>query len=97
MKWLKSRVTSNYGKGIRSNCGNYKEKSLLNSANIPYISIINKIITKISDNLLQEEQNTFCTRRSCIDNIFIVNQLIEKQTEFNLETLITFVDYENSQ
>ena len=58
-------------------CGNYNGITLINSAYKLYSSLINKKISKISENLLQEEQNGFRRGHSCIDSVFIINQLIE--------------------
>ena len=34
--------------------------------------------------------------RSCIARDFIIKQLIEKRTEFNLETHLAFIDYDKA-
>jgi replication-associated recombination protein RarA len=50
----------------------------------------------ILDVLLLEEQNGFRKGRSCTDDIFTIQQIIEKRREFNLEMHIAFIDYEKA-
>jgi hypothetical protein len=50
----------------------------------------------ISDVLLSEEQNGFGKGRSCTDDIFSNQQIIENRKEFILETHIAFIDYEKA-
>jgi hypothetical protein len=38
--------------------------------------------------------NCFRIGRSCIENVFIIKQTIEKRREFNLETHMAFLDLE---
>jgi len=42
------------------------------------------------------KKNAFRIGRSCIDNIFIIKQTIEKRREFNLETHLAFLDLEKA-
>jgi len=42
------------------------------------------------------EQNGFRIGRSCIDNVFIIKQVVEKRREFNLETHMAFLDLEKA-
>jgi hypothetical protein len=43
--------------------------------------------------MLDETQHGFRKRRSCIHYIFTINQITEEHREFNLPTLLAFVDY----
>ena len=83
-------------KGSQSICGNYRGIRLLNSLYELYSSIIKKRIIKISDDLLQGEQNEFHVERSCKDSIFITHQLTEKNRKNNIETHIAFTEYEKA-
>jgi len=59
-----------------------------------------KIITQrfktISEAILLEEQNQFRIRRTCIDNVFLIKEIIEKRREFNLDTHMAFLDLEKA-
>jgi hypothetical protein len=50
----------------------------------------------IAETILLEEQNGFRIGRSCIDNVFIIKQTIEKRGEFNLKTHMAFLDLEKA-
>jgi len=45
---------------------------------------------------MTEIQNGFQKGRSCTDPTFCLKLLIEKRREFNLETHLLFIDYENA-
>lgn len=49
-----------------------------------------------TDELLLEEQDCFRKGRFCNNNVPIVQQLIEKRREYNLEIHIAITDYENA-
>jgi hypothetical protein len=95
-EWTKAKVISLFKKGNRRHCNNYRGISLLNAGYKIYTKIINKRLTDISDVLLLEEQNGFRTERSCMDDIIIIKQVIEKRREYNLETHVAFIDYEKA-
>lgn len=42
--------------------------------------------------IIREEQADFMKARSCIDNIFVEQQIIEKHHEFYWEKHLTFLD-----
>jgi len=52
--------------------------------------------TRISEAILFEEQNGFRIGRSCVGNVFIIKQTIEKRREFNLKTHMAFLDLEKA-
>ena len=91
-EWGQSKVISQFKKGQRSDCSNYRGISLLNAGYKIYTKIITNRLKPISESVLSEEQNGFRVGRSCIDNVFTVKQIIEKRREFNLETQMAFLD-----
>jgi len=93
-EWEQETVKSLFEKGKRDNCSNYRGTSLLNSGYKIYAKIIAQGFKTISKTILLEEQNGFRIGRSCIDNVFIIKQIIEKRREFNLETHMAFLDLE---
>jgi hypothetical protein len=50
----------------------------------------------ITEAILLENQSGFRKGHSCIDNVFALNQIIEKRREFNLEMHIAFIDLEKA-
>ena len=98
--WNTAEVISLYIKRYRNQCENYRGISLLNVAYKVYGQIVNNRLIPynrvIADTLLLEEQNGFRKGRSCIGNVIIIRQIIEKRREYNLETHIGFIDYEKT-
>jgi len=72
--------------------------SLLNSGYKTCAKIITPCFktTSILEAILLEEQSGFRIGRSCIDNVFTIEQTIEKRREFNLENHIAFLDLEKA-
>jgi hypothetical protein len=54
--------------------------------------ILNEKLKAQAENFLSECQNGFRKGRSFIDPLFGMKLLIEKRREFNLETLLAFLD-----
>jgi hypothetical protein len=46
----------------------------------------------IAETVLNEEQCGFLKRRSCVDAIFILKQILQKRREYNLPTFLFFLD-----
>jgi hypothetical protein len=61
-----------------------------------YGKIITGRLKTVSEAILLEEQNGLRIGRSYIDNVFTIEQTIEKRREFNLETHIAFLDLEKT-
>jgi len=55
--------------------------------------IINRRLKSIAEALIGEEQNGFRKGRSTTDNMFIVQQVLEKRREYNLPTHLAFIDF----
>lgn len=95
-EWRFSVIVSLFKKGDRKLCSNYRGISLLSTSYKTYARIINQRTKAITEALLLEEQSGFRSGRSCIDNAFVLNQIIEKHREFNIETHMAFIDYEKA-
>jgi hypothetical protein len=70
--------------------------SIFNSGYKMYGKIITQRLKTISEAILLEELNELRRGRSCIDNVFILKQTIEKRRKFNLETQMAFLDLEKA-
>ena len=95
-EWGQARVKSLFKKGKHDNCSNYRGISLLNSGDKIYAKIITQCLKTISETILLEEQNGFRVGRSCIDNVFIIKETVDKRRKFNLETHMAFLDLEKA-
>lgn len=94
--WKVAEVISIFKKGDKKNCENYRGISLLCTMYKVYARIVNARIKAISEALLGEEQNGFRKGRSTSDNVFILQQILEKRREFNLPTHLAFIDFEKA-
>jgi len=95
-EWGQATVKSLSEKAKCDNCSNYKGINLLNSGYKIYAKTIAQCFKAISETELLDEQNGFRIGRSCINNVFIIKQIIEKRGEFNLETHMAFLDLEKA-
>ena len=78
---------------IKTNCGNYRGISLLSVAGkILARVILNRLITNISEENLQEAHFGFRPNRSTTDMIFSVRQVQEKCIEQDMDLAALFID-----
>ena len=94
-EWNLSYISSIYKKGNKKLTNNYRGISVAPSMARLFTSIIKEKIEQHMDNF-SEEQSGFRKSRSCLDNIFIMRQVIEKNKEKNIETHMTFIDLEKA-
>lgn len=92
-QWKKTHIILLHKKGDKDTLDNYRPISL-----IPVISkIFTTLIQKRIRNTLEEFQTTdqagFRKSRSTIHHLQVINQLIEKCTEYNIIVYICFIDY----
>jgi hypothetical protein len=89
-QWKDAYISSVHKKGSKKDCSNYR--------GISVTSVMSRLYGKSLRDLTEEEnkygkeQNGFRTGRSCTDNIFCMEQVIEKRNATNKETHILFVD-----
>ena len=84
-EWKTAVILPIFKKGQRSNCDHYRGISLLNTGYKIYSRILVKRLKNIIETILSEEQSGFRPSRSCIDNVFSLQQIIEKHREYNRE------------
>lgn len=53
-------------------------------------------LNTITEPLLLQNQMGFTKGKSCIDNIFSINQIIQKRRVYNIKTYLAFVDLEKA-
>lgn len=87
-------LSSVYKKGDRRKCGNYR--------GICVQSAVSRIVGRLVRDKLEreyrtpEEQCGFTAGKSCVDNIFVLRQLIEKRAEKKKELHLAFIDLEQA-
>ena len=95
-EWKTAVIVPIFKRGQRNNCDHYRGISLLNTGYKIYSKIITRRLRNIIEAIILEEQSGFRQNRSCIDNVFSLQQIIEKHREFNRETYMIFIDYEKA-
>ena len=77
--WREGLIVSLFKKGDREDPGNYRGITLLNVVGKLYSRVINNRLLKHIElnHMLHEGQGAFQLERSCIDNIFSLNELIQ--------------------
>ena len=83
-------------KGALSNCDNWRGITLLS---IPSKIMAKIIIRRISDAVdlhLRKEQAGFRKGKRCLDQIFILRNIIEQCTEWQRQLYINFIDFEKA-
>lgn len=92
--WNLAYISSIYKKGNKKVCGNYRGISVTSSMGRLYGRILKKRIESKYEDL--EEQSGFRAGRSCLDNIFTLQQIIEKRKARNQPTHLVFIDLEKA-
>jgi retron-type reverse transcriptase len=85
-----------YKKDDGKDVQNYRGLSINSVFSRLYTKVIkNKLEREVKD-LIDEHQSGFRAGRSCVDNLFVLQQLIEKQTFVGKETHLASIDIEKA-
>jgi hypothetical protein len=95
-EWETGMVINIHKKGKKSKCENYIGITLLPTAYKLFANTIKNRLNEYLEDEMVEEQCGFRKRRSCTDEIFTVQQIIEKSKEHNLPLFLLFIDYEQA-
>jgi hypothetical protein len=91
--WQETILIPVFKKGDAKRCSNYRGISLLPIAGKLLSGIILKRLSAHLDSLTPDTQAGFRAGRSTMDNIFILRQVLERRREYNLDTIVAFLDY----
>lgn len=92
--WNLGYISSIHKKGDKKLCQNYRGITVVNAMGRLYGRILKK---RIEGNIQEiEEQSGFRTGRSCMDNVFVLQQIMEKRKAHNLTTHLIFIDLEKA-
>jgi hypothetical protein len=94
-EWNVAVVTPIHKKS-RNDCSNYQGISLLNSCYKIYLKIRNNQISKMTENIILDNQHGYQKGRLCTGCVFALPQVIEKMKEYNIPIFLGFVDYEKA-
>ncbi len=93
IQWKISEIILLYKKGDKSNINNYRPISLISNLCKVFTKIIKNRIYPQLDSMQSKEQAGFRKDYSTIDQIFIINQIIEKANEYNLNLNLLLIDF----
>ena len=94
LQWKTAYITSIYKKGSRKDPNNYRGLSVNCSMSRLFGKILKRKLEKATREVMSEEQNGFTKGRSCVDCVFVVQQISEKRRSRGLETHRAFTDLE---
>ena len=100
--WISLIVPLYKGKGEMTECKNYRGISLYYRGirfsvvgNI-YVVILVDRFRRVTGGLIDDEEGGFKPRRGCVDQIFMLNQICEKETEKKRRVYVSFIDLEKT-
>ena len=85
-------ITSLYKKGDKKDPDNYRGLCVTSTLSRLWAKILQKRLREEVGDKISEDQSGFTPGRSCVDNLFILQQLIEKRSRKNEELHIAFID-----
>ena len=92
--WKKAIIVPLHKKGSKSDPKNYRGISLLSISGKVFLSVLRHRYSKFLDSICREEQAGFRPGRSCVDQIFTLNRIIERRLLYNKPFIAVFVDFE---
>jgi exonuclease III len=98
-EWGKIKMFFLYKKGDKTDPRNYRGIALINSLVKIFTTILRERLSDWAEKscLLPECQSGFRSRRSCVDNIFVLQSLVYQQVEFYKKRMFAlFVDFESA-
>lgn len=91
-EWKVCLITSLFKKGNRKDPNSYRGLSVTSTMSRLWAKIIHKRLRMEVQGLIGEDQSGFRPGRSCVDNLFTLQQLIEKRISRDQELHLTFID-----
>lgn len=94
--WRRALIIPIYKKGCRMECQNYRGVSLLSVAGKWFGKVLNERLRESTERRVMEEQGGFRAKRSCIDQVFTLRQVMERGIEKRRELFMAFIDLEKA-
>ncbi|XP_030765674.1 uncharacterized protein LOC115889741 [Sitophilus oryzae] len=95
-EWKLAYITSIYKKGNRKDPNNYRGLSVNCTFSRLFTKIIRNKLEISTYNKISQEQSGFTAGRSCIDNLFTIQQLREKRNSREEDTHLAFVNLQKA-
>jgi hypothetical protein len=92
-QWKESIIVLIYKKGDKTDCNNYRGISLLSTAYKILSNILLARLTPYVSEIIGDHQCGFHHNRSTMDQIFYIQQILEKKWEYNGMVNRLFIDF----
>lgn len=92
-EWEESIICSIYKKGDKYDCKNYRGISLLNAAYKIFTTVIKNRLEPYAEKTIENYQAGFRPKKSTVDQLFVVRQLLRKCWEFDIDVWQLFIDF----
>ncbi len=95
-QWYTAEIILLYKKGSRENIENYRLVSLTSNISKIFTTVVKNRIYNQLDMNQGREQAGFKKNFSTLDNIFALNQIMEKTIEYNMKIKLMFIDFKKA-
>jgi hypothetical protein len=92
-EWKESIIVPTYKKGDKTDCSNYRSISLLPTTHKILPNTLLSRLTPKAEEIIGDHKCGFRRRRSTIDHIFCIRQVLEKKWEYNEAVDNLFIDF----
>jgi hypothetical protein len=96
LDWRTGVVVPLFKKGDQRDCSNYRGITLLSIPGKVYSRVLYGRISEVVDRQIQDEQCGFRGGRGTTDQLFVLQQVLEKSREYSRQVFISFVDLEKA-
>jgi len=95
-EWKESIIVPIPKKGDKTDCNNYRGISLLPTTYKILFNILLSRLIPYAKEIIGDHQSGFRRKRSTIDRIFCIRQMLEKKWEYNEEVHQLFIDFKKA-
>jgi hypothetical protein len=95
-QWEESIIIPIHKKGDKTDCNNYRGISLLSTAYKILSNILLARLTPYVNEVIGDHQCGFRHKRSAMDQIFYIRQILEKKWEYNGTVHQLFIDFKKA-
>ena len=97
-KWREGLIVNLFKKGDKEDPGNYRGITLLSVVGKIFCKILNdRLVASLEENqALHEGQAGFRTKRSCVDNIYTLNEIVQGRLREGKKTYTFFLDVQKA-
>lgn len=92
-QWRLAEIILIHKKGDRKNLNNFRPISLASNLSKIFLKIVKERIFEKLDFNQANEQAGFRKKRSTVDQLFVINQLLERAREYSIKLNLLFIDY----